>query len=343
MLIGSLDAADDRFLFTKLADVQVSGDGRIFGLDFREAEIKVFSPAGQYLFKFGRRGSGPGEFGSPFFFHIRDSIVIVPAGIGRVATFDLAGKHRRTYAVPIDSVDKPVFPLRDGWRLQHLRSTSRATVRTGHDKFWDYLVVRAPKSRMVDTVARLWKQGYFELRNGVAGAMNTRFGASGDWALHGDSLVAIVDGYDGFVRWLKVGADGLREIRRESLGVKGEPVSTSDVALEMDTKRQQQVTLSGGGRSEQAAPRLTLLNPPSHWSVATRALFSLEGTLFVRLADKPTGERVWRVFPASGTAFDIAFPRGFTPTAARGDRIYGTEFTTEDGVIAIGVYQVRRP
>ncbi len=342
LLIGDLDTRDERSIFTRLADVQVSHDGRIFALDQGEAEVKVFDDAGRFLYKFGRRGSGPGEFGYPSTLEIRDSLVVVPAGAERVATFGLDGKHRRTHLAPLDSLRNPTILLRGGWRLRHIGITPSANVRTPVDRMFQYLLLSRSRTAAVDTLAKIWAFAYFEQRNGMATALPSRFGASGAWALHGDSLLAIVDGYAGSVTWRLAGPAGVPVLRTESLGRAGQAVSDSDIASEMDAKRQSAQGMAGGERIQRTPPIMRILNPPARWSVATEARFSAEGDLFVRLANSPGGERVWRVFPVSGASYDVLVPGLFYLKSIRAGKLYGTEFLTDDRVTVLSVYQIRR-
>ncbi|HEX9699387.1 MAG TPA: 6-bladed beta-propeller, partial [Acidobacteriota bacterium] len=49
-----------------LGNVAVDEMGRIYVLDTRNSEVRVFDRDGGYLFAFGRPGEGPGDFQRPF-------------------------------------------------------------------------------------------------------------------------------------------------------------------------------------------------------------------------------------------------------------------------------------
>lgn len=59
--IGALDGAEE-YTFGKVAGLVVAGDGRIYVGDTQALEVRVYSPGGEFLFRFGRDGEGPGEF-----------------------------------------------------------------------------------------------------------------------------------------------------------------------------------------------------------------------------------------------------------------------------------------
>lgn len=76
--IGAPDG-DERYLFGEIADVALSrGGDTVFVLDRMERHVKAFTRDGRYLFRFGRRGKGPGEYEDPI------SLVTLPwnGGLG---------------------------------------------------------------------------------------------------------------------------------------------------------------------------------------------------------------------------------------------------------------------
>ena len=59
---GSREGDDSNLVFGNVRGVQGASDGTIYVLDFQAAEVRVFSPGGEYLRTIARRGEGPGEF-----------------------------------------------------------------------------------------------------------------------------------------------------------------------------------------------------------------------------------------------------------------------------------------
>jgi len=49
-----------------LGNIAVDTEGRLYVLETRSYEVRVFDPDGEFLRKFGRPGQGPGDFQSPF-------------------------------------------------------------------------------------------------------------------------------------------------------------------------------------------------------------------------------------------------------------------------------------
>jgi hypothetical protein len=63
--IGARDG-DERYLFGRIAGVALSGSGDVvFVLDQMERQVKAFTRDGRFLYRFGGRGKGPGEFEDP--------------------------------------------------------------------------------------------------------------------------------------------------------------------------------------------------------------------------------------------------------------------------------------
>lgn len=63
--VGAPDG-DERYLFGEIADVALSrGGDTVYVLDRMERHVKAFTSEGRYLFRFGRRGKGPGEYEDP--------------------------------------------------------------------------------------------------------------------------------------------------------------------------------------------------------------------------------------------------------------------------------------
>ena len=62
--IGEAEGRDE-YVFSRVRDVEVDETGRIYALDSKEANVKVFDWDGNYIRTIGRKGQGPGEFQSP--------------------------------------------------------------------------------------------------------------------------------------------------------------------------------------------------------------------------------------------------------------------------------------
>jgi len=101
MELGSLTGESDAF--ASVSQILPREDGSSFILDQAAKEILEFSPSGQLVRRFGRAGSGPGEFlipGSIGWWAGQDSIWVADAVLPRVSVFSTAGELGRTIAVP---------------------------------------------------------------------------------------------------------------------------------------------------------------------------------------------------------------------------------------------------
>lgn len=95
--IGGAGAAGDT-TFSYLIDIAVDNEGNIYGLDLRDACIKVFDRSAKYLRTIGRRGQGPGELGGPFSMTLlpaKEEIFVRDAGGRRISVFRSDGVFMR--------------------------------------------------------------------------------------------------------------------------------------------------------------------------------------------------------------------------------------------------------
>ena len=98
VLIGGIEG-DDAYVFGDIAGLGVARDGRIYVADGQAKEVRVFSPDGAFLTRFGRSGEGPGEFRAIDALVVaRDGTVIVrdPQGF-RITRFEPDGTYRSSF------------------------------------------------------------------------------------------------------------------------------------------------------------------------------------------------------------------------------------------------------
>lgn len=60
-----LEEGDKNYIFETIAGIDVDDEGKVYILDYKACNIRIFSPDGRYLKTIGRRGKGPGEFENP--------------------------------------------------------------------------------------------------------------------------------------------------------------------------------------------------------------------------------------------------------------------------------------
>jgi len=124
----------------------------------------------------------------------------------------------------------------------------------------------------------------------------------GAWALLGDSLLAVVNGDSGAVRVYAVGARGL-------------------------TLR---LTATVGTRAE-ADRRRSNADDVHRWPDATSAFFTADGSLWVgRSPEDPRGN-IWTVYPRQLPSYSVRVPAGFVLTAARDNKVFGYDFSPQNG------------
>lgn len=93
-------AGDDSLHFNLPTDVAVAGDGSFYVSDgYGNNRVAKFSPQGQFLFEWGRQGSGPGEFNLPHSIDIdaEGNLYVADRQNNRVQQFNPSGKFIREW------------------------------------------------------------------------------------------------------------------------------------------------------------------------------------------------------------------------------------------------------
>lgn len=92
----------------------MADDGRVFVGDMGDEQVVVFSAAGDYLYRIGREGQGPGEFQSLTFVDVEGDVLWVDDRFRR-HSFQLDGTFIATDTLPLEARSV----MRDGrwWRL----------------------------------------------------------------------------------------------------------------------------------------------------------------------------------------------------------------------------------
>ena len=97
--IGSADKSE-KYIFSAIDGLDVDDNGHIYVLDSRAAQVKVFSPDGEYLRSIGGRGQGPGEMQMPLFLQITadNELVVQDLAAQHFLYFSLDGRFLRKEA-----------------------------------------------------------------------------------------------------------------------------------------------------------------------------------------------------------------------------------------------------
>lgn len=83
-------------VIVSVSGIEVDDAGRVYALDWKHTKIFVFGPDGKFLFSFGKKGEGPGEFKMPDTPELVGKHLIVPDSAG-FHYFTPDGKYLRTY------------------------------------------------------------------------------------------------------------------------------------------------------------------------------------------------------------------------------------------------------
>lgn len=100
--------------------VALSDDNKIYIADAGDMHIKVYSEEGDYLYSFGKRGRGPGEFISIKGFElINNSIFVWDQSLSRLSKFSLVGDYEQSYQIEGISAPIKIIPFEKNYLLIH--------------------------------------------------------------------------------------------------------------------------------------------------------------------------------------------------------------------------------
>jgi hypothetical protein len=323
------------YTFGRIASIAVDADRNIYVLDVADRAVRVFDSSGRFIRMFGREGSGPGEFQVPLRLGLAaDTLTVFDARLSRISRFTRTGRHLSTEPLPSPAG----LHLSETRSLRHNLQLGvtifRGSPRTAeHDPFVRALLTRAGSSR-VDTLATyqsdavIWSDADSPARWGVA---PSRLGQGGAIAVSGDSLIALVDGDTGIVRWMIAAVEGVRTVSIARLDLRGTPVDSEDRRVLEDRLRTNNSNL----------PRRVELVLPPRWSGVTgQAFFDDEDQLWVELNHQDPGDRHWMRISLHGQTSRTIVPQQFNLMAAAGGRLYGV-WLGDLEVQTVRVYELR--
>ena len=104
--IGELDTEDENYLLYGLHDIARDRNGNFYVLDSGNYRVQKFDSDWKYLSTFGRRGEGPGEFGSNYFLELdtQGNIFVTGWGGMKIQVLTPEGKYLKTIDVKPDRI-----------------------------------------------------------------------------------------------------------------------------------------------------------------------------------------------------------------------------------------------
>jgi hypothetical protein len=329
------ETGPEAYTFYQIGDIAVAATGDIYVLDRAARTVKVYDDAGRFRRSIGSEGAGPGEFVRPISVEVDSVVRVNDAAQRRVSSFTLSGDHRETRQLP--SLPELNLVLTYDLQNDNVVGVSAARHALGHptDNPTIAVVTFRRNHPSVDTLlvyhagAVLWHPADRLMPWGIVPA---GFGEGGAWATSGDSLVAVANGYSGRIQWYRVGPDGLQVTRTIELGLPSVPRTERDLGkMEREFRSARKDRLG----------RIAFEVPPQ-WSVASKALFADDGSLWLRA--NATSERgyIWSIVaPGERTEKRVRLPTGFDLHAVRDGRLYGVS-KTENDVPVVQIYRWRR-
>ncbi|MCI0435846.1 MAG: 6-bladed beta-propeller [Gemmatimonadetes bacterium] len=115
--IGAVDGPPE-LQFFRVSALAVDEEGLIYVVDAGHFEVRVFDATGAFVRKFGRRGSGPGEFGFPSNIWVSgDTVRVFDTQRVRMSIFDRSGRDLATVSMGDVRAGRiyPIQSVTDGW------------------------------------------------------------------------------------------------------------------------------------------------------------------------------------------------------------------------------------
>jgi hypothetical protein len=96
------DTDDEDEFFGVISSIQSDRDGNVYLLDTQLAEVKIFSPDGEFIRVIGREGEGPGEFRFPtgMFFTKDGNVGVMQVQPGKIVLLTAEGEPAGEHPIP---------------------------------------------------------------------------------------------------------------------------------------------------------------------------------------------------------------------------------------------------
>jgi hypothetical protein len=291
--------------FERVTDALRLDDGRIVVADDGSREVRLFSPAGEFISSVGRGGEGPGEFQriQTISRWRGDSIVVFDQRLDRATVLSEGGGVRTILLANLPHRPEYLRALGDSGLVGLFSPPAFQPAEPGAYRV-PYLVLRLDAEGVVlDTLGQIGgREGYWAA--GISGPLligrNGHLAARGGDAVFGD-------------------ADSLEYERyREGIGsTQKVRVPTFDLSLseqEVEDLRQRFLRPQDPPDVRRAVEAMPLRNSRPAYS---RLLIDTEGCVWAasyRIPGEPDGPRSWEVFDSEGTWLgQVTVPDRFSP------------------------------
>lgn len=315
-------------------------DGTIIVLNGATAELRFFDATGHYLRSAGRKGSGPGEFQSPYqlLWYGRDTLMVQDFGTARITLLGTDGSPRRDIPLQRTMAAMLIGRLADGTLLFSTSAFVRPGEGTsGRQRSPMRLVRASTDGAVLDTIGAFpGSENLTVISERSASVGPATFGRSTVYALM-DSLLYLGDNDAYRVQVLAGGRQLVRIIERAQ-----RPVPVTMAMVDSMKARQERAASSPQWREIQAQMWALDKMPatlPAYRNIAVDA----DGWLWVRpYSVEDVGNLSWDVFDATGRLRCVVpLPANLAAREVGHDHFLGVALDA-DGVEQVRYYRVRR-
>jgi len=311
----------DGGFFARIGDIVVNDLGIWVG-DGGNGHVLWFDTGGKLLSRYGREGSGPGEWLSPGIVSIDSILTVSDSRQGRYVRYWLDGRHLETerarHFPDPGGGEKPLVdavPLKGGFTVGMIPGNFRVSSRP--DVLYDmrnHVVLLEPGGTSADTLLS-FNWGAAGWTTDVMGALqSTHFGAAGAWSMLGDTAVVLADGVAGTLTIVSPQA-GLVRADTVDLGFAGRAVTERDLdEVEEDIRER---------FASRDLSREMEIDAPGYWSVATHLVPASDQVFWLRQGvDDERGH--WVVVDIDTMRkWLVILPERFQLRDVRGGLLYG--------------------
>lgn len=104
LVIGLLEG-DENYVFGLIGDVKIDSFGNIYVLDVKMNKVAKYDRDGDFVFKFGKKGVGPGEFENPRTIAVNSAGKVYVLDFGKVIAFGENGGFIKSFGLDFMGVD----------------------------------------------------------------------------------------------------------------------------------------------------------------------------------------------------------------------------------------------